>query len=136
MTLPGYQRTEEQIERGRIDSAKRYSCMDYRSKLLYPARKRAKESGIECTITNEDIKLNKVCPLLGVKIDYSSDKGGAGTSKANSPSLDRIDSTKGYAPDNIWVISRRANTIKSDANIDELRLLTKNLVKELSNKEN
>ena len=111
----------------KVDASNRYSAMDYRQKLLYPAKLRAKKKGIECTITKEDIKLNKVCPLLGVEIDYSSDKGGAGNAKPNSPSLDRIDSTKGYTPDNIWVISRRANTIKNDATFEELKLITKNL---------
>ncbi len=114
------------------DNANRYSTMEYRQKLLYPARKRAKQRGIECTITKEDIKLNKICPLLEIEIDYTSDKGGAGQSKPNSPSLDRIDSTKGYTPDNIWVISKRANVIKNDATLEELLLLTKNLTKYLN----
>ena len=45
----------------------------------------------------------------------------------NSYSLDRIDSSKGYIPGNVWVISRRANAIKSDATLEELELLVKNL---------
>ena len=116
------------------DSAERFSAMDYRQKLLYPARKRAKKSGIECTITKEDIKLNKICPLLGIPIDYTSDKGGAGAMKDNSPSLDRIDSSKGYTPDNVWVISRRANVIKNDATLEELLLISKNLGEYLNKK--
>ena len=103
--------------------------MDYRQKLLYPARQRAKKKGIECTITKADIKLNKVCPLLGIPIDYSADKGGPGSVMPNSPSLDRIDSSKGYTPDNIWVISRRANVIKNDATLAELQMIACNLAK-------
>jgi predicted RND superfamily exporter protein len=46
-----------------------------------------------------------------------------------TPSLDRIDSKKGYTPDNVWVISHRANQIKNDATIEELKLITENLEK-------
>lgn len=39
---------------------------------------------------------------------------------ANSPSIDRIDNSKGYIPTNIVVISNRANLLKKDATLDEL----------------
>lgn len=39
----------------------------------------------------------------------------------HSPSLDRIRGDLGYVPGNIIVISNRANRIKSDASIRELR---------------
>lgn len=113
-------------------NAIRYANTDYRVKMLNAAKARAKSKGLEFTLTKADIKLNKKCPLLGIKIDYSSDKaithGRKGRQK-NSPSLDRIDSSKGYTPDNVWVISSRANTIKNDATLEELKLITKNLGK-------
>jgi hypothetical protein len=34
--------------------------------------------------------------------------------------VDRLDNDKGYTPDNIRVISMRANDIKSNATLDEL----------------
>lgn len=40
-----------------------------------------------------------------------------------SASLDRLDSSRGYTPDNVWVISWRANQIKSNATLSELRTL-------------
>ena len=52
-----------------------------------------------------------------------------------SPSIDRIDSTKGYTKDNIQIISWRANRIKNDSTPEELmqiatymRNLTKNIL--------
>lgn len=41
----------------------------------------------------------------------------------NSPSIDRIDSTKGYTRDNIQIISWKANSIKRNASLEELILL-------------
>jgi len=37
--------------------------------------------------------------------------------------LDRIDNNKGYIKDNVWVISRKANTIKNNASLEELKAL-------------
>lgn len=44
----------------------------------------------------------------------------------NSPTLDRKDSTRGYVPDNVWVISHRANRMKNNATLEEMELLVKN----------
>lgn len=44
-----------------------------------------------------------------------------------SYSLDRIDSSKGYIKGNVWVIPFKANRIKSDATLEELELIAKNL---------
>ena len=57
------------------------------------------------------------CKYLGIKLDYSFGKGSI---KDNSPSFDRIDSSKGYTIDNVEIISNKANTMKSNANRDEL----------------
>lgn len=42
-----------------------------------------------------------------------------------SASLDRRECEKGYVPGNVAVISYRANTIKSDATVDELKSIVK-----------
>lgn len=90
--------------------------------LFRSAKRRAKEDGIEITISASDIKIPRVCPLLGIPI-YQRD----GRCGDNSPSLDRINPKLGYIPENIHVISFRANTIKSNASLLELETLTKNL---------
>jgi UDP-N-acetylenolpyruvoylglucosamine reductase len=38
----------------------------------------------------------------------------------NAPSLDRIDSARGYVPGNVQVVSHKANTMKSNASTEEL----------------
>ena len=84
------------------------------------ARDRAKQKGIEFTITPQNVydAMVEVCPVLGTRLK-PSDKSYWDA----SPSLDRIDSSKGYTPQNIWVISARANRIKSDATLEELKRL-------------
>lgn len=56
-------------------------------------------------------KLPSHCPILGTELVYQLH--GRVPSK-NTPSLDRVDNTKGYIVGNTAVISRRANTLKSD----------------------
>lgn len=79
-------------------------------------RSRAKRTGIEYTITPQDIRIPEVCPILGTPLEFGNNK-----CKANSPTLDRKDNTKGYTPDNVWVISHRANTMKGNSTMEELR---------------
>lgn len=45
----------------------------------------------------------------------------------NSPSLDRIDNSSGYVKGNVHIISMRANRIKSDATLQELKSVVKYL---------
>lgn len=60
----------------------------------------------------------KFCPILKIQLCYTNTKP-----LDNSPSLDRIDSTKGYIPNNVHIISWRANRIKSNATPEELKML-------------
>lgn len=65
----------------------------------------------------------KRCPILGIKLEYG------GGSTANSPSLDRIDVSKGYVVGNVWYISARANLMKNDASFPELQKFSKYFLK-------
>ena len=47
--------------------------------------------------------------------------------KFDSPTIDKLIPSLGYTKGNVWVISRRANMIKSDATLEELELLVGNL---------
>lgn len=53
----------------------------------------------------------------------------------NSPSLDKIIPELGYVKNNVWVVSIRANRLKSDSSYDELLLLVTNLRKKINAKE-
>jgi len=94
-------------------------------KMYHNAKHRSKKKGIPFDIEMEDITIPDVCPLLGIPISLETgDKR-----SPNNPSLDRInpDPSIGYTPDNIQVISSRANWLKADATLQELKTLVENL---------
>ena len=84
-------------------------------RMLIDAKVRAKRRGMEFTLLPSDISIPETCPVLGIPLRRS------GKFCPNSPSLDRIDNTKGYVKDNVIVVSYRANSIKKDATPTELR---------------
>jgi len=86
-------------------------------KMHQRAKGRAKLKGQEFTLKVSDIVIPDVCPILGITLNMNSGKSGAYN---NSPSLDRKDNTKGYTPDNIWVISQLANAMKHSATPEQL----------------
>jgi hypothetical protein len=85
--------------------------------MLRSARGRAREKGWDFNLELSDIIIPAKCPVLGIPLVSGSGKG---SPQRNSPSLDRIDSRKGYVKGNIWVISWQANRIKSDSTPEEL----------------
>jgi len=95
---------------------------DRRYNMFHNAQHRAKKKGIPFSITIDDIIIPETCPLLGIPLVSTNDKR-----DPRNPSLDQKDPGKGYTPDNIWVVSSRANWIKSDASLQELELLVENL---------
>jgi hypothetical protein len=97
--------------------------------LLYVAKRRAKRKGIDFAVTRDDFEKMTHCPLLGIEFCFSNGR----EDKANSPSIDRIDPSLGYVPGNVWIISMRANQIKSDSSVSELEALAKNLKRKILN---
>ena len=76
------------------------------------AKTRAKIKGTVFTIEPKDVIIPKVCPIFNVPFSFIE--------KEMSPSLDRKNNELGYIKENVFVISKRANRIKTDATIDEL----------------
>jgi hypothetical protein len=85
------------------------------------AKKRAKIIGVPFDILVTDLPaIPSVCPVFGIPIAK-----GTGKRSASSPSLDRIINRLGYVKGNLRIISWRANSLKSNATLQELRLLLK-----------
>ena len=78
-------------------------------------RKGAKKRGIPFELNQDDVIVPDKCPILGIDLKKTQ-----GPIARNSPSVDRIDNSKGYIKGNVQVISYRANTMKNDASPEEL----------------
>lgn len=91
---------------------------------FYQKRSHAKRRGIEFSIKFEDIVWNDVCPILGVELDYTQYSRTKGGFYPNSASFDRIDPSKGYVKGNVIIVSARANLIKNNASVEELKKIT------------
>jgi hypothetical protein len=114
---------EKQLALHRKYQKEKRKDFNYRLQMLITASKqRASKKQIEHCITVEDLKeiypQDGCCPVFGFKLEF----GDAGF-RDHSPSVDRIDSTKGYTKDNIQILSWRANRLKVDATIEELEML-------------
>jgi len=96
-------------------SKKQWQQKSYRKKIFDRCKTRATKKGLAFNLTLEDIpEIPTLCPVLLIPMQV--------------PSLDRIDSKKGYVKGNIRIISNRANILKNNATVEELTLVLKDLV--------
>lgn len=65
-----------------------------------------------------DVEYPTHCPVLGIELDWFAE-----SRQENSPSLDRLDSNKGYIKGNVAIISWRASRIKNNGTKDEHYLI-------------
>jgi hypothetical protein len=79
------------------------------------AKKRANKKGLDFNIDYTDIIIPEFCPILNEKLSQVKQSR---DNQALSPSLDRIDNSKGYIKGNVRVISYTANIWKKTASID------------------
>ncbi len=82
--------------------------------MISQSRASAKKRGIEFSLVPADVFVPEYCPVLGLKLER-----GIWRVQDASPTIDRLDSSKGYVRGNVAVISHRANSIKSVGNADE-----------------
>jgi hypothetical protein len=86
--------------------------------MLQSARHRAKRDGLPCTIKAQDIQIPERCPVFGIKLEIGTRKN-----HEAAPSLDKIIPHLGYIPGNIRVMSHKANWMKNNATLAELKML-------------
>jgi len=96
-----------------------------RSSLCLRARRRGRQAGLEATIRATDIVWPEFCPVLGLRLDYETPRGRRPARSDALPTLDRWDNSKGYIPGNVFVISWRANSLKSNASPEELEAVAR-----------
>ena len=92
-------------------NSKRYASLEKKAKVMVlNAKGRAKKKKLEFCLTEEMIAprvINGVCELTGIAFDLSYKS--ASRKNPFSPSIDRIDSSKGYVLSNIRVVLTAVN---------------------------
>ena len=106
--------------------------IDPRIRLRGGCRARAIEKGLDFDLKSyKDLpKVPKFCPILGIPLICGKGKNFKGGGTDNSPSTDRIDNDRGYLKDNIQIISRKANQMKSNATFEDVEMLYKYMKKQ------
>lgn len=108
-------------ERYRLKKTNEPWIMAYRN-----TKTRARAKDMVFDLTEDYIKSiwTDTCPVLGIPLYsavYEQGKGRSHSAKPhdNSPSIDRIDPSKGYIQGNVIVMSYRANMIKNCGTLEE-----------------
>lgn len=114
-------------QKQRRESGRAKECLEGNPKPYFydKARTNARRKGFTFTITLSDIPdIPTHCPVFGyaMKMDI-------GSRSPRAPSLDRMDTTKGYEPGNIEFISWRANYLKRNGTLDEFEKLVAHMRK-------
>ena len=80
------------------------------ARLFLLAKRRAEQKNMEFTLTKEIVKAkfpkDNMCPVLKEPFKFEIEN------KHYNPTIDRIDNTKGYTPENTIIVSYRVNSIK------------------------
>lgn len=92
------------------------------TRLLMNSKARARLQGWEHNLEVKDVVIPEFCPILEVPFII-----GTKDNYDYTPTIDRIDSSKGYIKGNVKVISMRANKIKTNASQKELETFSKNI---------
>ena len=104
---------------------KRTGKNGYLKTMLQAAKSRAKKKGWEFNIDLDYLYAiaPEKCPVDGREFDWERKLENDNTLLLSIPSLDRIDSTKGYIKGNIAIIGDQWNRWKNNMNLDDLHKL-------------
>ncbi len=113
------QRIEHYREMDKKSREKQFENEDFRKQsIIRNCKYRAKAKNIPFDLDWKEIEWPTHCPILNVELDYSRKPW-----SLNSPSVDRIDNSKGYLLNNCKIVSLRGNRLKSDFTEKEILLV-------------
>ena len=111
-------------ERRKLLTPLRFRCQILRGGMIDRAKKKGIEFNKELFTTNylmDRISKNPHCECCGKVLDMGYKKDGI--QNDDSPSMDRIDSEKGYTLENTAILCWRCNKHKQDSTANELRMI-------------
>ena len=94
--------------------------------LIQRAKTRSRREGLpfDEDLAADDVGVPQTCPLLGNPLDYSAPV--SLHRPYNLPTLDRVVPELGYVRGNVWIVSWRANKLKSNGTLDEFKRMVAN----------
>jgi hypothetical protein len=96
-----------------------YNFEKRKKHLLQKVSAQAKFKGVDFSIEVTDIEWVEYCPILGYKLDYWTTR----KVKADTVSFDRKNPNLGYVKGNVFIISNKANSVKSNMMYEQLERL-------------
>lgn len=120
-----YQRELRKTDNEKVKKSRNlsYQKTEPALKLFRQAKQRSDRKLIDFNIDVSDIIIPEVCPLLNVPFII-----GTNYDYEYTHSIDRIDTTRGYVKGNVWVVSKKANSMKNSGTIQELLIFAKNIL--------
>lgn len=94
------------------------------TRMMMNVKARCRINGFEFNLEYKDIVIPDLCPILEVPFEL-----GTKENYTFSPTVDRIDSSKGYIKGNVKVISMLANRMKNNATREQCFKFAKNIIK-------
>ena len=124
------QKKYREQNRDKINERNRNNRSEYVDKhpakrMLWAAKRRSKERGLNFDLVESDLVLPELCPYLKTPLISKSNRG---EGRECVYSLDRIDTSKGYTKDNVEVVSHLANTMKNAATKEQLIEFSKTIL--------
>ena len=104
---------------------KRWVDTDPQGYMFCMIRAHAKQRGQDFNLEKSDIVIPDVCPVFGTQFSRET--------RDSTPSIDRLDPTKGYIKGNIDVISFRANRLKNNGTLEDFQQIVKYLLTKQQN---
>ena len=108
----------------RAANRKAYRNKDISKRILQNINHRARTRGIDFNLTVDDISVPELCPYLKVPFIQGT-KG----NYQYTYSIDRIDNSKGYVPNNVEIVTMKANSMKNNATNEELIAFSLEIIK-------
>jgi hypothetical protein len=124
----------KEMRRKYLENYAKNNPIKYRARTLWTsAYYRAKKKGLEFNLTIEWIQSRLqegICSVTGLPFEIKeySKNGNLEKLSPYAPSLDRINSDKGYTEDNVQVVLNNYNKFKSDSRTEDSIIIARALV--------
>ncbi len=109
---------EQYLEKKRLSNINSKRKKTINDKIWSQLKNKSKQFDIDFNLEVKDIIVPTRCPVFGIELKFDNTKP-----CDNSPSIDRIDNNKGYIKGNIIVVSNKANRMKNNSTIEEMKML-------------